>query len=124
MYPSTRVNGYYYSDYPYYIYNGYRYRYSNFDTCNYQLVDKYTHQVIESFWGMTCSRGYDLCAQKRDQRNWRTNGYRYMCAETFRGRDYNYSRSTYDYNSNDYYDYNDYNYNDDYYYEDDYYDRY
>ena len=101
LFPSTRVNGYYVVDnYPYYIHNGYRYRYSHYDTCNYQLIDKYTHTVERTFWGQICSIGYDQCANVRDRRNEREWDNRYFCAETYRDRNYNFNRPTYD----DYYD--------------------
>ena len=91
FYPSTRVNGYYYvGDYPYYVYNGYRHRYSHYDTCNYQLVDSYTNSVSLNYWNRTCAVGYDMCANERDLRNSVEYDNRYFCAETFRDRYYNF----------------------------------
>lgn len=105
LFPSSRMNGYYFVDnYPYYIYNGYRHRYSYEDVCNYQLVDKYTHQVVRSNYPMTCARGYDACAADRDAYNSSEREYRYFCAETIREDGYDYSSPTYDYNEYDDYD--------------------
>ncbi len=113
LFPSTRVNGYYYVDnYPYYIYNGYRHRYSYEDLCNYQLVDSYTHQVVRSNYPSTCARGYDACAWDRDGYNSSVRENRYFCAESIRGDNYNYSTPTYDYDEYEY-DY-DYGYNSSY----------
>ena len=79
-------------------------RYSALDNCNYQLIDKYTHQVQRSFWGMTCKQGYDACSTARYDMNYRTSSFRYSCVETFRDRSYNFNVNTYDYNTYD--DYN------------------
>lgn len=107
--PSSRYNGYYYStnnSYPYFVHNGYRHRYSNLETCNYQLVDKYNHRVERTYYGQTCSRGYNACAYDRDINNDREYSNRYFCAETFRDTSYNFSVPSYDtqsYSSQDYY---------------------
>lgn len=101
-YPAAFANGYRLIDgYPYYVYNGYRHRYSNFDQCNYQLIDTYTHSVQQSFWGYTCSQGYDACALQRDNRNYSFNNFRYSCVETFRNSSYNFQKPTYEYNTYD-----------------------
>jgi hypothetical protein len=103
--PSVRSNGYVlYNNYPYFVHNGYRHRYSWNDTCNYQLFDKYTHQVVRSYWNNICAVGYNQCALDRDSRNERAWENRYECAETFRNNGYDFSRPTYDYH-NDCYDY-------------------
>lgn len=103
--PSSRLNGYYYTNnYPFYIHNGYRHRYSNLETCNYQLVDSYTHSVQTSYFGQLCSSGYNACAYERDSRNDREYANRYFCAETFRDNGYNYNTPTYEYNDQNYYD--------------------
>ncbi len=96
-------NGYYvFNDYPYYVWNGYRYRYSRQDQCNYQLVDTYTHQVVRSYWGLSCNNGYDQCSFERDRMNDASGDFRYNCSETFRDQNYDYSRPTYDYGYGDY----------------------
>ena len=103
--PSSRINGYFYvNNYPYYVHNGYRHRYSNLETCNYQLVDKYTHSVERTYWNQLCTTGYNSCAYERDRRNDREYSNRYFCAETFRDNGYNFSTPTYDYNDTEYYD--------------------
>lgn len=80
----TYNDGYWYgSDYPYFIYNGYRHRYSSFDTCNYELVDSYSDSVQRTFYSYSCSTGYDLCADLRDDLNYYENNYRYFCAERY-----------------------------------------
>lgn len=80
----TYNDGYWYgSDYPYFIYNGYRHRYSSFDTCNYELVDSYSDSVQRTFYFYSCSTGYDLCADLRDDLNYYENNYRYFCAERY-----------------------------------------
>jgi hypothetical protein len=70
------------NNYPYYIYNNYQYRYSPYDNCNYELVDSYTNQAVQNFWGVTCNQGYDQCAYQRDSMNYYDNYNRYFCAET------------------------------------------
>ena len=96
-------NGYrYYDDYPWYIYNGYRHRYSDYDTCNYELVDGHTNSVVETFPSYSCRIGYDRCSDRRDDLNFYENNYRYFCSEKF------------EYDSN--YNYN-YNYDEDFYHD-------
>lgn len=82
MYPSSRSNGHYYVDnYPYYVYNGYRHRYSQVDYCNYQLVDKDTHLVVRKYDYQSCASGYNRCAIDRDNRNESSWDNKYFCAE-------------------------------------------
>src|SRR5690606_37214062 len=97
FYPASGyVNGYHtFDNYPYYVYNGYRHRYSSRDYCNYQLVDTHNHQVVQTYWNQTCNTGYDLCSQERDRINAQMNEYRYFCSETFRDYGYDYSQPTY-----------------------------
>lgn len=127
-YRTDYVNGYYwYNDYPYFVYNGYRHRYSHMDTCNYELVDGYTNTTYRTFPGYTCTTGYDLCSNLRDSMNWQSTGYRYFCSERF---DYDSSYSySWNYDDDFYSDlgdnyYDDYDYYDDYYDDNDYYDDY
>lgn len=90
-------NGYWTIDnYPYYVFNGYRYRYSTVDYCNYQLVDQYNHQVVQTYWNQPCHVGYDTCSYERDILNDQSNDYRYFCSETFREDSYDYSIPTYE----------------------------
>jgi hypothetical protein len=102
FYPATGLNNGYWNfdNYPYYVYNGFRYRYSTFDTCNYQLVDQYNHQVIQTYWNQICNTGYDSCSFERDRLNDQSNDFRYFCSETIRDNNYDYSTPTYndDYN--------------------------
>ena len=98
LFPSSRVNGYVYIDqYPYYVHNGYRHRYSYEDSCQYQLIDSFTHEVVSYHFPRICSQGYDACALERDSYNARERENRYFCAETVRDDDYDYSQPTYDY---------------------------
>ncbi len=126
----TYQDGYYYDTYPYYVFNGYRHRYSNVDRCDYELVDGYSNQTVTTFNSYNCNVGYDACAQMRDQYNRNDRSYRYFCSERF-DRDDNYSYN-WDMNDNFYSDlppvqYQDYvTYRDDYYgqQDSDYYDSY
>ncbi len=77
-------------NYPFWIYNGYAHRYSRNDRCNYQLIDKYSMTVVESYFGQMCNQGYDNCASLRDNLNGAENAYRFSCAETFRPQNYEY----------------------------------
>lgn len=84
FYPQSYSNGYYVIEqYPYFVYNGYRHRYSMSDSCDYQLVDSISNQVVQNFYGM-CARSYDNCANERDWKNNYEYSNRYFCAETFR----------------------------------------
>ncbi len=76
--------------YPYWVINGYMHRYSSTDTCNYQLIDKYSMRVVESYFRMTCNRGYDNCAIEKNKLNLEEKSLRFTCAETFRPSNYAY----------------------------------
>ena len=79
-----RNNGYYsYNGYPYYVHNGYRHRYSPYDTCDYELVDGFYNTSYTNFYGLSCQAAYDRCAAMRDDLNWIERDYRYFCAEKF-----------------------------------------
>ena len=101
----TRVtwnDGYYWhNNYPWYTYNGYSHRYSNVDTCDYELVDGFNNTVERTYYNYTCSFGYDQCADQRDQMNNWSNDYRYFCSERLEGNVYDYN---YDYNDDFYSD--------------------
>jgi hypothetical protein len=90
-------NGYWTIDnYPYYVFNGYRYRYSSYDYCNYQLVDKWNHRVERTYWNQLCNYGYDNCAYERDRLNAQMGEFRYFCSETYRDMSFDYSTPSYD----------------------------
>ena len=92
---TTWVNGYrYWDNYPYYIYNGYLHRYSDIDTCDYELVDAYSNQVIRTYHNMSCNRGYDQCSVDRSYYNRDYQDYRFFCSEKF------YSDESHNYNWN------------------------
>ena len=57
----------YYDNYDFYVYQGYRHRYSQSDICNYELIDTRTNTVVEAFHNLQCKEGYDACAKKRDE---------------------------------------------------------
>ena len=79
------VDGYIqFAGYPYFVYNGYRHRYSAYDNCNYDLVDGYNNRIEARFYGMSCMDSYDRCAELRDDYNWYDEDYRYFCSETNR----------------------------------------
>lgn len=69
--------------YPYFVYNGYRHRYSYYDHCNYELVDTMYNSVVTSYYGRSCADSYNSCAAQRDQWNWNARGYRYFCSERY-----------------------------------------
>ncbi len=98
FYPATGYNnGYWVIDnYPYYVFNGYRHRYSHYDYCNYQLVDSWNHDVVSTYWNQLCSTGYDTCSFERDRLNSSMGEFRYFCSETYRNEGYDYSTPTYD----------------------------
>lgn len=85
FYPATGYNNGYWKldNYPYYVYNGYRYRYSSVDYCNYQLVDQNNHMVVNNYWNQICNTGYDACSLERDRLNSGMGEYRYFCSETY-----------------------------------------
>lgn len=70
-------------DYPYVVHNGYRYRYSPVDLCNYELVDVEDDEpkVVKTFYAMACNKAFDACAAKRDQLNEDEYAQRYICME-------------------------------------------
>jgi hypothetical protein len=118
LYPTTRLNGHYYVDnYPYFVHNGYRHRYSNADMCNYQLVNKDTHSIVRKYNYQSCVSGYNRCAVDRDNRNERSWDNKFFCAETtgnatsdtYYGNDYSSEDDYYNDNTNnssdDCYDY-------------------
>ncbi len=72
-----------FNNYPYYVHNGYRYRYSPVDICNYELVDvkDETPVVVKTFYAMECNKAFDACAQKRDELNEDESSQRYICME-------------------------------------------
>jgi hypothetical protein len=98
FFPATGYrNGYYVLDnYPYYVYNGYRYRYSTYDYCNYQLVDSFDHRVERTYWSQICNTGYDSCSMERDRLNSQFGQFRYFCSETYRDSNYDWSTPSYD----------------------------
>ncbi len=75
----------YYDDYDWYVYQGYRHRYSDEDKCDYQLIDTRTNTVVQSFSNGSCKQSYDDCATQRDiliasADYWDLKDY-YICAE-------------------------------------------
>lgn len=109
-------DGFFYLDsYPYFVYNGYRHRYSPVDTCDYELVDGFDNRTVTTFHGRNCRQGYDMCADQRDEMNYRSYDHRYFCAESIdNSRSYNWNYNDDFYSDLDYYD-NGYD-NDPYYY--------
>lgn len=81
-YPGYRVI----DNYPWYIHNHYRYRYSPVETCQYDLVDSETNTTVRTFGesgNLSCNLAYDLCATDRDAANAGTyEDERYFCAES------------------------------------------
>lgn len=75
-------NGYYWDNYPFFVYNGYRHRYSSVDRCDYELVDSYDEETVREFSGYSCNVGYDRCAEVRDDWNYDEEDNRYFCSET------------------------------------------
>jgi hypothetical protein len=67
--------------YPYYVYNGYRHRYSEVDLCNYDLYDQDDKTIIKTYYGIECKKAFDLCSAKRDQLNDDEAFERYNCVE-------------------------------------------
>ena len=75
-------NGYWEIDgYPYYVNHGYRYRYSQVDLCQYELVDANDYTTVRTFPVQACTTAYDQCAVERDQMNRSISTERYFCAE-------------------------------------------
>jgi hypothetical protein len=90
------------SGYPFFVYNGYRHRYSSYDYCDYDLVDGYNNTVERTFYGYTCQQAYDYCAELRDDLNYSRYDYRYFCSESL---DFSYG------------DFDHWSYEDDFYYD-------
>ncbi len=67
-------------NYPYYVYHGYRYRYSPVEMCKYDLVDGNDYTTVRTY-EQACTGGYDACAIERDTMNHTIGMERYFCAE-------------------------------------------
>ncbi len=67
--------------YPWWIYNGYRYRYNPVEMCQYELVDSSSNTVVHTYGEMSCNAGYDVCANDRDNANDLESFERFFCAE-------------------------------------------
>jgi hypothetical protein len=67
--------------YPYYVYEGYGYRYNPVETCQYQLVDGEDYKVAITYNENACDFAYNECAQDRDQFNTEVGMDRFFCAE-------------------------------------------
>ena len=72
-----------YNGYPYYVYNGYMHRYSDVDRCDFELVDGWSNEVVQTYNDYSCNYGYDVCADDRSYYNDIENEYRYFCSERF-----------------------------------------
>jgi len=73
-------------NYPWYIHNNYRYRYSPVETCQYDLVDSDSNTTVRTYGEtntLSCNLAYDLCAADRDAANGGVivSEERYFCAE-------------------------------------------
>lgn len=78
----TYTPGYWMIDsYPYYVHQGYRYRYHPTELCSYQLVDASGYSTVRNFGLRSCSSAYDTCARERDGLNYYESYNRYFCAE-------------------------------------------
>lgn len=94
----TYTSGYWMIDsYPYYVHQGYRYRYHPTELCRYQLVDGSGYSTVRDFGLRSCSVSYDTCARERDNLNYYESYNRYFCAEGVDSDFYS--------NENDYYGY-------------------
>lgn len=79
---TTYYDGYWeMDDYPYYVDNGYRYRYTPVETCRYELVDGLNYSVVKTYPNQACNVAYDKCAVERDTKNASFGSKRYFCAE-------------------------------------------
>jgi hypothetical protein len=67
--------------YPYYVYRGYRYRYSPVDYCQYQLVDGQDYSTVTTYPVEACTTAFDACAIERDNLNSSVGTERFFCAE-------------------------------------------
>lgn len=73
-------NGYWWMDsYPYYVHNGYRYRYNPVELCQYDLIDSQDYTVVKTYPVQACNVAYDICAVERDTANQGSD--RFYCAE-------------------------------------------
>jgi len=82
----TYSPGYYvFDNYPYYVYNGFRYRYSQVDQCQYDLVNGADNSVVRRTDLIACSVAYDQCAADRDAMNQSIGLDQYFCAEAVEG---------------------------------------
>ena len=78
----TYTDGYWEIDnYPYYVDNGYRYRYNPVETCKYDLVDGNDYTVVRQFED-ACNVAFDRCAVERDNLNRPIGLDRFFCAES------------------------------------------
>lgn len=79
----TYNDGYWDIDgYPYYVDNGYRYRYSSEDLCQYDLVDGEDYDVVSRTELQACSTAFDQCSMERDELNNEVQMDRFFCAES------------------------------------------
>ena len=76
-----------YNQYPYFAFNGYLHRYSAVDTCNYQLINTLGQVAVRNYVGL-CNVSYNQCAAVRDGFNYRARSFQFVCAETFRQRNF------------------------------------
>ncbi len=76
-------DGYYViDDYDYYVYQGYRHRYSDEDKCNYELVRVKDYKVMQQYYDISCKQAYDQCAVARDKLNGTSDAAQnYVCVE-------------------------------------------
>ncbi len=68
-------------DYPYYVHEGYRYRYNPVETCHYQLVDGEDYQIAQDYSENACDYAYNECAVDRDAYNTQVGSDRFFCGE-------------------------------------------
>ncbi len=68
-------------NYPYYVYHGYRHRYSPVEMCQYELVDGEHNTVARTYGVKECNLAYDQCAMERDDLNDEYDADRFFCAE-------------------------------------------
>ena len=76
------TDGYWEIDnYPYYVHEGYGYRYNPVETCQYQLVDGENYNVVVNYNENACDFAYNECADDRDKFNTEIGMDRFFCAE-------------------------------------------
>jgi hypothetical protein len=79
----TYTPGYWEIDsYPWYVHDGFRYRYSPVDQCQYDLVNGETNTVERRTELTACNVAYDQCAADRDALNSTLGVDQYFCAES------------------------------------------